>query len=388
MKKILFAVSLAAAMVLPGIAAGQAKPPIKLGFISSLTGPLGSYGKSQELMVKLAVEDVNAAGGVNGSKLEVDYADAQMDPGQAVVLFRKFAGEKHFAVIGPITGTQWETVSPLANRLGLPALTATAAKPGITVRPWTIRLQPPDDYFIEAGFKEFRKLYPKVKRVAIVADVREASGKAGAEAYAKEVKAAGMELAEIVEFSTRATDLSPVAIKVKGLNVDAVLVAALGPNALMLAKEFKVQGISVPVLASTLVWPGPFVYTVGANGSNWHTMGFTTMSSSTGDNELNKSVAKRFVEQADPSLGKPANVANWTMSYDAVLLYADIMRKNNIDGNTPPKEARETIKNEFMKLKTFTGIQSYKFRDTGDADIPARILKVDPERHIWKFAGD
>ncbi|NYT67771.1 ABC transporter substrate-binding protein [Pusillimonas noertemannii] len=388
MKKLIYALSLAAAVTLPGAATAQAKPPVKLGYITATTGPLGAYGKAQSLMVKLAVEDVNAAGGVNGSLIEVEEADAQMDPGQAVLLFRKFAGEDILGVVGPMTGTQWETVSSLANRLGLPAITATASKPGITVRPWTIRLQPPDDLFIADGFKDFHRIYPDIRRVVIVADVREASGKAGAEAYEQLAKEAGIEVVEIVEFSTRATDLSPVAIKVKGLNPDAILVSALGPNALMLAKEFKVQKVDVPVLGNSLIWPGPFVYTVGDNGKNWHTIGFTTMDSSTGDNALNASVVKRFLEQADSTMGQPANSANWSMSYDAVLLYADIMRRNHIDGNTPAKEAREIIKDAFMKLDTFSGIQTYTFRDTGDAHIPGRVLIVDTDKHVWKFASD
>jgi len=388
MKKLRYAMLLAVALALPSPAMAAEKPPIKLGFLSALTGVFSAYGKSQELMVKLAVEDVNARGGVNGSKIDMQYVDVQGDPGQAVLMFRKFAGDGVFAVIGPITGTQWETVSPLANRIGLPALTATASKPGITVRPWTIRLMPPDDLFIADGFKDFMRTYPDVKRVVIVADVREVSGKAGAEAYAKLAKEYGLEVIDTVEFSTRATDLSPVAIKVKGLNPDAILSSALGPNALMLAKEFTVQDIQAPVLANALIWPGPFVYTAGDNGKHWHTMGFTTVDKSTGDSELNKSVAKRFLEQADPAMGNPPNTANWTLSYDAVLLYADIMRRNNIDGNTAPEKAREIIKDEFMKLKKFSGIQAYTFRDTGDAYIPGRIMKINPETKMWKFASD
>lgn len=387
MKKIICALSLIAAAAMPSLGLAQAKPPVKIGFISSLTGPLGGYGKAQELMVKLAVEDINAQGGVNGSQLQVDYADGQADPGQAVLLFRQFAGDKHVAVIGPITGTQWETVSSLANQLGMPAITATASKPGITVRPWTVRMQPPDDLFIADGFNNFRALYPAAKKVAIVADVREASGKAGADAFEKLAKDAGMTVLSIVEFSTRATDLSPVAIQVKGLNPDIVLVSALGPNALMLAKEFKVQNMGAPVLANSLIWPGPFVQNVGENGRNWHTIGFTTTDSSTGNNALNQSVVKRFLERADASLGKPANSANWTMSYDTILLYADILRRNKIDGNTPAKAAREAIKNEFSKLTTFSGIQSYKFRDTGDAYIPGKVLNIDVARNSWKFAS-
>lgn len=386
MKKWRFAMLLAAALALPFGASAAEKPPIKLGTLLPQTGPLAAYGKSQQLAIELAVEDVNKSGGVNGSMIDMQFADTQMDPGQAVLMFREFADEGVFGVIGPMTGTQWETVSPLANRMKVPALTATASKPGITIRPWTIRLQPPDDLFIADGFKDFLRVYPDTKRIVIVADVREASGKAGAEAYARLAKEHGIEVIELVEFSTRATDLSPVAIKVKSLNPDAIMVSALGHNALQLAKEFNVQGIDVPVLGNALIWPGPFVYSVGDNGKNWHSMGFTTVDSATGDNELNKSYVKRFLERADDTMGDPANTANWSLSYDAVLLYADIMRKNNIDGNTPADKARELIKDAFVALETFEGIQKYEFQESGDAYIPGRVLSINPETKMWQFA--
>ena len=387
MKKRTTLKAMLAATAAPGLAFAQAKPPVKLGYISILTGPLAGYGKAQELMVRLAVEDVNARGGINGSPLQVDSVDATMDPGQSVVMFRKFVGEGHFGVLGPMTGTQWETVSAIANQLNMPAVTATASKPGITVRPWTIRMQPPDDIYIGEGFQAFHKLYPKVRNVVITADVREASGKSGADAFEALAKKAGMKVLGIAEFSTRATDLSPVAIQIRGMKPDAVLVSALGPNALALAKEFKTQNIDVPVLANSLIWPGPFVNAVGENGRNWHSIGFTTATSSTGDNALNASVVQRFRERADPSIGKPANSANWSLSYDTILLYAQILREARVDGTTAPKVAREAIRDGFMKLKSFSGVQSYTMRETGDMHIPGRVLAVDVGRGEWKFAG-
>ena len=70
-----------AAAAVTTLAAGGAfaqtqKPPVKLGLITPLTGPIGSYGKAQELVMKLAVEDVNANGGINGSQLQLDVQDA------------------------------------------------------------------------------------------------------------------------------------------------------------------------------------------------------------------------------------------------------------------------------------------------------------------------
>jgi branched-chain amino acid transport system substrate-binding protein len=51
----------------------------------------------------MAVEDINAKGGINGSPLAIDIGDAQVDPGQAVLLFRKYVNDGYLGVIGPMT---------------------------------------------------------------------------------------------------------------------------------------------------------------------------------------------------------------------------------------------------------------------------------------------
>lgn len=383
---VLAALSLAAAAAFTTQAFAQSKPPIKLGHIAIMTGPASSYGKLQEVIVKIAVEDVNAKGGVNGSLIQLQTEDSQLDPGQAVLLFRKLTSEGAFAVVGPMSGTQWETVSPLANQLKMPAITVNASKPGITVRPWTLRLTPADDTAIPEGVAVFLKKYPGVKRVVIVADVREASGKAGAEIFEALAKKSGLQVLDTVEFSTRATDLSPVAIKVKSLNPDAVFAVALTPSGILLAREFASQGYSKPVLANSIIWPGSFVNNVGEPGKNWHTIGYSTNDSGTGDPVLYKSVVQRYVDRVkDPALGIPANVANNNVAYDAVVLLADIMRRAGIDGSTPPAKARELIMTEFTKLKTFKAMNSYTIRDTGDANIPHTVLVPDVQRKVWKF---
>ena len=378
----------AAALTLGGNALAQTqKPPIRLGLITPLTGPLASYGKAQEMVVKLAIDDVNAKGGVNGSLLVLDAQDSSTDPGQAVLLFRKFAGENHFGVIGPMTGTQWETVSPLANRIQMPAISVNAIKPGITVKPWTIRLQPPDDTLMPEGMKEFLKAYPKIKKVVIMADVREASSKASADAYALLAKQNGIEVLDIVEFSSRATDFSAAAIQIKSRNPDAILAAAFPAQAMLIAKDLTTQGINVPVLNTSILWTGPFINNVGAMGRNWHVIGFTTndVGPLGTDAAVYKSLVQRAQQQADASIGVPFNFCNWGVSYDAVLLYADVLKRLGMDGRTDTAKAREAIKDQFTKLKAFTGAHRYTFRDTGDAYIGATVLAADVDRKVWKY---
>ena len=288
-----------------------------------------------------------------------------------------------------MTGTQWETVSPLANRIQMPAISVNAVKPGITIRPWTIRLQPADDTLMPEGVKEFLKAYPNTKKVVIMADVREASSKASADAYGALAKQHGLEVLETVEFSSRATDFSAAAIQIKSRNPDAIMAAAFPAQAMLIAKDLKTQGVAVPVLNTSILWTGPFINNVGDAGRNWHVIGFSTNEAAPAgsDAAVYNSLVERAMKRADASVGQPFNVANWGVSYDGVLLFADIARRLRLDGNTDPVKAREAIRGEFMKLKTFSGAHKYTFRDTGDAHIPTTVLAADVDRKVWKYIG-
>ena len=61
------------------------------------------------------------------------------------------------------------------------------------------------------------------------------------------------------------------------------------------------------------------------------------------------------------------------------------MKRAGIDGSTDPKKAREAIKNEFMKIKSFNGAFKYTFRDSGDGYIPGVVLAADVDAKVWKY---
>ena len=156
----------------------------------------------------------------------------------------------------------------------------------------------------------------------------------------------------------------------------------------LLSKDLAVQGVKVPILNTAILWSGPFISIAGELARNWHVMGFATNEIGPvghSDEAVYNSLIKRALQRAEPAMGNPPNMANWAIGYDAVLLYADIMRRNGIDGNTDPKRAREIIKNEFLKLKNFSGAFKYTMRETGDGQIPTTILAADVERKVWRF---
>ncbi len=364
------------------------KPAIKIGSILAMTGIGSVYGILYNAALKLAIDDVNAAGGVNGSKLELLQEDDQLQPAQSVLSFRKLTSDGALIELGPLTGTSWETVAPIANATKMPAICFTASKAGISAPPYALRIAPPDDTAIPEGVAEFIKLHPNVKKIAIAGDAQEASGAAGMELFAKVAKESGLEVVATASYQTRTADFSADAIKIRGANPDAVFVSSLGPTSLPLVKELEVQGFDKPILLNSLVWAGAgFIHAVGTAGKNVFTIGFSTNDPDPANPKYTDYVT-RFIERTKTTtnLPQPINVCNTTLPYDTVFLVADIMRKAGIDGTTPAEKGRELIKTALDGLKTYQGINKITMRDTGDGHIKCHLLKANATTKQWEYA--
>ena len=376
-----------------GGALAQGKPAIKIVHTAPLSGQLGSVGKLQAIAVDIAVDDINKSGGINGSMLEIVRFDDQLRPDQAVLRVREAQSTGALAVLGPMSSTQWETAVATINELKIPAVNMNSNKPGILGRPYGTRLNTPDDVALPEGFAQFTKLFPNAKRVAVMADVREAAGKAAEQEWIKLAKARGLEVVGTLEFTSGQTDFSPIAIKLKELKPDFVLAAILSGDAAKLARELQIQAVATPILCNQLIYPGVFPQTVaksiGDQARQWYTMGSATNDYSTGDAVRYKSFVERYIAaiSRDSVLNQfqPPNVANASLGYDAVLLVAEAARKQGIDGSTPILAARDKLRDGINGMKNFKGVNDIALSDKGDGAMRNGVLQVDPAAGIWKF---
>ncbi|MDB5571801.1 MAG: branched-chain amino acid abc transporter, amino acid-binding protein [Hyphomicrobiales bacterium] len=379
--------SSAAVAALGGPAFAQSGATIKIGAILPSSGILGSYGILYRSAIQMAVEDINAAGGINGAKVELLAEDDQAQPNQSVLLFRKLVNDGAAFVVGPVTGTSWENTAPIANAMKVPAICWTALKSGISRKPYALRIHPPNDTMIPEGMAEIKKIIPNLKRIVVVGDEREASTSEGIKLWAAAAKANGIEVLETIGFQTGTTDFSPLAIKVRGHNPDALFFSALGPPALALVKEMETQGFDKPMVGDSTVWAGgSFIQAVGSAGKNLHTLGFSTNETWVGNDKYNNYV-QRFIKRTEETtnLPRPINVCNTSLAYDAVMMGADLLRKGGVNGSTAPAAARDAVKNGLDGLKKYDGVNAITMRDSGDGHIQAHVLKAAPEEKIWKF---
>lgn len=368
-------------------AMAQSKPPIKVGLIMPYTGFASFLAPYFDTGFQLGLEDVNAAGGVNGSMLEMQREDDQLNPAESIRGYRKLARDGAFVSFGPISSTSWENVIPLTEREKMPIINTTSQKPQISNSRYTIRMTSHDLKMMPEVVAQFAKLKPGVKRVVVMGDVKEVATKTALDSFNREAKANGIEVLDTLSFTTRTTEFSPIVIKVRSLNPDAIFVSSLVPAVIALAKEMEAQGLDIPILNNLIFWPTAGVNLIAPLGKEVYAMGFTT-NEKVGNAAHDSYVERYQARLANEKILKPANAANSTIAYEAVQMVAQIMRDKGIDGNTPVKEARELIADGISAIEKWDGtLLKFTFDDKRDAYIPGRLLKVDNDKKIWVYAG-
>lgn len=375
------------AMSLIGPSMAQNKPPITIGLILPYTGFASFLIPFFETGFVLGVEDVNAAGGVNGSMIELQKEDTQFNPAEAIRVYRRLVRDGAFASFGPISSTVWENVMPLTEQQKMPIINTTAQKPQITNTRYTLRMTSHDLKMMPEGVAQFTELKPNVKRIVIMGDVKEQATKTALDSYDREARAHELEILDTISFTTRTTEFSPIVIKLRGLNPDAIFVSSLVPAVVALAKEMEAQGMEIPILNNLIFWPAGGVNVIAPLGKEVYSMGFST-NQRIANEAHNRYVARYQDALADNAkVPKPANAANSTIAYEAVQLIAQIMRDAGIDGNTDPAEARELIADGISSIQKWDGtLLNFEFDDERNAYIPAHLLKVNNDTGEWNYA--
>src|SRR2546422_10349826 len=113
-------------------ASSAPKADIKVGLAISLTGAANIYGPSQQNGAKLAMEQINASGGIAGAKIALVVEDDASARDQGITVFRKFINEdKVAAILGPTLSGVAAGAHPVAQQAGVPVIAISNTGVGI-----------------------------------------------------------------------------------------------------------------------------------------------------------------------------------------------------------------------------------------------------------------
>ena len=231
-------------------ATALAQEPIRIGWLSSLTGPLSSAAIAENQGVQFAVDEINAAGGVNGRKLELVTRDTAGDPTKAVNLAKQLAfTEKVHFVIGPVNSGESLATVPIVSRAGIPNLVIGTVDELVdpVKYPRAFRAINTNRQWIEAA-NGYALNILKRKKVAVIGDTT-GYGTSSAKTAGELLEKAGIKPVYTALLDPNKTDLTDEMGKAKAAGADVLMPwsAATGLLARMLNTRGD-MGWDVPIV--------------------------------------------------------------------------------------------------------------------------------------------
>ncbi|MFZ3203625.1 MAG: branched-chain amino acid ABC transporter substrate-binding protein [Pseudomonas sp.] len=234
-----------AAMAMAGVASYSiAADTIKIGMAGPVTGAVAQYGEMQFIGAKMAIEQINKAGGVNGAMLEGVVYDDACDPKQAVAVANKIVNDEVKFVVGHLCSSSTQPASDIYEDEGILMISPASTSPDITARGYELvfrtigldSLQGPT-----AG--KFIADHVKPKAVAVIHD-KQQYGEGIATAVKQTLESKGTKVALFEGINAGDKDFSAMIAKLKQAGVDFVYYGGYHPELGLLLRQSAEKGLT------------------------------------------------------------------------------------------------------------------------------------------------
>ncbi len=347
-----------AGIMIAGMVAGTSmvahaqSQPIKIGQIIPMTGEAAESGKYHKQGAEIAMDKINAAGGIKGRKLTIVLEDDQTTNPGAVAALQKLLEDKEIPMIlSSIRSTQVQAMLPTINEAKIPvAIGGTNYGLTHSGSQWVFRFRPHDGMSAKV-IAQFMVDDLKLKKIAII-HASDAFGNGGRDMLIPAVKALGGEVVLDQGYNNQEKDFTGVVEALKksgatGLNTYMTFGTDLG----VLARQIKQLGVKV-------TWVGsPSITGVDsrnlAGDSLYGTYGVTDfhVDASPTSREFAKAYEAKFGQEPDL-------YAAWC--YDAVMVFAEAMKRS-------PDLNPENLRKAILSIQKFPGAEGeYNFDSNGD----------------------
>lgn len=326
-------------ILLLGACAIPNQQPIKIGWISDLSGPVAKYGAYEAGM--LAVEEINQKGGINGRPIQLIAEDGKCNPKAATDAINKLIQVDNVKIVlGGHCTPESMNIAPIAEENKIIQLASITSSPKFSgIGEYIFRTSPVSiaqsaliaDYAINNGIKKIAIIYEQTDYALPIA-----------EKLKTEFTSKGGEVTNFEAYAPATEDFRTILLKVKSQNPEAIFISPQSPDAaLLLIKQIKEIGLNARLFGNDVAinqaiidkFPDKYEGFIGA----------------TPDFDTENPKTKTFIE----AYKKKYNVQNipygiWTAeTYDAVYIIADAISKNGEDV--------EKIKEYLSNIKDYQG---------------------------------
>jgi branched-chain amino acid transport system substrate-binding protein len=322
----------ASVLVLCAAVAMPARADIKIGFQAPLTGPSATDGKSAQIAATMAVEDINAAGGVLGQKIELVTYDDQAKSDQAIFTANKLIGEDGVKlVVNGSYSASGRAAAPVFQKAGVVMISAYGVHPDITrAGDYMFRLVHLGEPQGAATALYIGKTLG-IKKVSTITMDND-YGQATMDGFLQAAGKYGIEVLNKYSYSLKDRQFGSIVASIKRDNPDAIYATGYFFTAGPLVSQLRAAGVTVPIIGSQAFDSEKFVEIAGPAADG------TYIIDSFDRDRKDEALQKFFAEFKNRAGYAPEGVA--AITYSAVKLMADgIKRANSAD----PEKVRDAL---------------------------------------------
>ncbi len=349
-----------------GGATGQTpdRDVILIGHYGSMTGDQATFGKSTDNGIRLAIEEINAAGGLNGKKLEVRTEDTASDAQKAETAVKRLVDMKVTAVLGEVASSHSMAGGPICQRNQIPMISPSSTNPKVTeIGDYIFRVCFIDPYQA-AVVARFARSSLNAKTAAIFYDAGQAYSVGFRDEFKKAFTQMGGTIVQEASYTSSDKDFKAQLTRIKAATPapDCILVPGYYTQAGTIVKQARDLDINVPILGGD-GWDSQDFHTyAGANITNAY------FSNHMATDDPNPTV-KKFVEAYKAKYGATPD-ALAALGYDSAKLLFDAMKRaRSLNG----PDLRDAI----AATKDFDGVSGkITMNAQRNADKSAVILEV------------
>ena len=349
-------VSLAAATAL-GAALPAAAADIRIGVAEALSGGAAQYGISIRNGFQLAVDEINAAGGVNGNRIALAIEDEQGKKEEAIDVFKKLIfQDKVLMLFGPTLSNSAQAADPVAQASKVVVFGTSNTADGITsIGDHVFRNSVTEADVLPVTLRTAAKV-AHIRKVAVLYGNDDVFTKSGYDNFRKALEALHIPVTTTETFAKGDVDFKAQLTKIKATNPDALVLSALIAEGAPIMVQARQLGLNVPVIGGNGMHSVKvFDLAKGASDGLWVGSPWSIENRTPENNSFIIAYTKKYSATPDQFAAQ---------AYDAMHIAAAALKKVKLTGNLPAD--REALQRALPGVKWTGATGPFAFRRAAD----------------------
>jgi branched-chain amino acid transport system substrate-binding protein len=348
--------AIAAATAL-GVASAAQAADIRIGVAEALSGGAAQYGISIRNGFQLAVEEINAAGGVNGNKIELVIEDEQGKKEEAINAFKKLIfQDKALMLFGPTLSNSAQAADPIAQASKIVVFGTSNTADGITtIGDHVFRNSVTEADVLPVTIKTAARV-AHIKKVAVLYGNDDVFTKSGYDNFKKALDDQKMPITTTETFAKGDVDFKAQLTKIKATNPDAIVLSALLAEGAPIMVQARQLGLTVPFIGGNgMNSVKVFDLAKGASDGLWVGSPWSIENRTPQNNGFIVAYTRKYSSAPDQFAAQ---------AYDAMHIATEALKKVKLSGDLA--KDREAVRAALPAVKWTGATGAFSFRRVND----------------------